>query len=485
VPKNARLVRNIVTGTTFVQSHVMHFYLSEVPDWADARSALTADPAATSTLARSMSDWPSSDATYFQTAKGRLGALVNAGPLAFGRWAHSAYSAPPELSLLLYAHYLDALDWARKLVTVRTILGGKSPHPQTFIVGGMAVAAEWGGPVSFADGEHPWRAARHSAPPLSANGLADIGQLIDDSTAFVDNVLVPDVDAVATCYPQWEQVGAGIGHYLSFGEFPLDDADPATLLLPRGRVMDRNLTRANEVGAVGVTESVAHSWYRSSAGDLALVAPTDGETVPAYAGPMPPYDTLNGIDKYSWAKAPRYADDPMEVGPLARLLVGYAAGTPAPSMAVNQIIGRLQTGSSGLFSVIGRIRARAAEAQMIGDQMGAWLRELVANLGTGDLAVVNLVGSDTARWPSEASGCGMVEGPQGTIGHWVSTSGRRITEYQIVDGNTWNLSPRDQRGRPGAAEQALVGTPIRDPANPLEIERNLHSFDACAACAAH
>lgn len=117
--------------------------------------------------------------------------------------------------------------------------------------------------------------------------------------------------------------------------------------------------------------------------------------------------------------------------------------------------------------------------------MSASLRELAANLGTGDLTVVNLAGSDTARWPNEASGCGMVEGPQGAIGHWVSTSGRRITEYQIVDGNTWNLSPRDQRGRPGAAEQALVGTTISDPARALEIERNLHSFDACAACAAH
>ena len=140
---------------------------------------------------------------------------------------------------------------------------------------------------------------------------------------------------------------------------------------------------------------------------------------------------------------------------------------------------------TGLFSVIGRILARAAEAQLIGGRIDGWLRELVANLGTGDLAVVNLLGTDVARWPSEASGCGLVEGPQGTIGHWLSVGSRRITAYQVVDGNTWNLSPRDQRGRPGAAEQAIVGTPIANPAQPLELERNLHSFDACAACAVH
>jgi Ni,Fe-hydrogenase I large subunit len=485
VPPNARLLRNMLTGVTYVQSHVTHFYLHEVPDWADAQSALSADPTATSNLAHSMSDWPRSDAAYFKTAQDRVRVLVTSGPLANGRWGHPAYRSTPELSLLLYAHYLDSIDWARKLVTVRTVLGGKSPHPQTYLVGGMAVAPEWGGPARATDGEHPWRAARHSAPPLSENAIAQIGQLMSDATAFVDNVVVPDAEAVAVNYQDWEGVGRGIGHYLSAGEFPLDDGWPGSLVLPSGRVMDRDLSRDYQVYEAGFLETVAHSWYHSSEGDGALVGPTATQTTPAYSGPQPPYETLAGLDKYSWSKAPRYLDDPIEVGPLARLLVGYAGGAPEASAAVNDIIGRLSTGRDGLFSVLGRTLARAAEAQLVGHRLDGWLRELVANLGSGDFALTNLDGTDVARWPSDASSCGMVEGPQGAVGHWVSVAGRRIADYQVIDGNTWNLSPRDQRGRPGAIEQALAGTPVADPANPLEIERALHSFDPCAACAVH
>jgi hydrogenase large subunit len=485
IPKNARLIRNIIAGATYVQNHVMHFYLAEVPDWADAASALTADPAATSTLAQSLSDWSNSSAAYFQAAKDRLSALVTTGPLARGPWGHRAFRTPPELNLMLYAHYLDALDWQRSLVTVRTILGGKSPHPQTYLVGGMAVAPEWGGPTSLLPGEHPWRAARHSAPPLSSNGLSDIAQLIDDSLPFVTNVLLPDVQAVAAYYPEWEKIGTGIGHYMSLGDFPLDDGQPGSLLLPRGRVMDRDLSRVDDVSQEGIAETVAHSWYRYATGAQALTSPADAETLPAYDGPLPPYSTLEGADRYSWIKAPRYQDDPMEVGPLARVLVGYAAGVPEFRSAVDRVGGRLQTGQAGMFSVIGRVLARAIEAELIASQLGEWVRELVANLATGDLAVVDLAGSDRSRWPAEASGFGLGEGPQGAIGHWLSVASGRIATYQIVDGNTWNLSPRDQRGRPGAVEQALEGTPIEDLANPVEIGRSVHSFDPCAACAVH
>ena len=485
VPKNARLIRNILSGTTYVQNHVMHFYLAEVPDWADAASALTADPSATAALAQSLSDWPNSSAAYFQSAKDRLTALVSGGPLARGPWGHSAYRTPSELNLLLYAHYLDALDWQRSLVTARTILGGKSPHPQTYLVGGMAVAPEWGGPTSPLPGEHPWRAARHSAPPLSSNGLSDIAQLIDDSVPFVSNVLLPDVQAVAAYYPDWEGIGAGIGHYLSLGEFPLDDAQPGTLLLTHGRVMDRDLSKVYEVSQLGIAETVAHSWYGSATGGDALIYPADAETRPAYDGPLPPYSTLQGADRYSWVKAPRYQDDPMEVGPLARVVVGYAAGDTELVAAVDRVTAKLQRGRDGLFSTIGRSLARALEAELIAGRLGEWTRELVANLATGDLAVVDLAGSDTSRWPAEASGYGLVEGPQGAIGHWLSVANRRIASYQIVDGNTWNVSPRDQRGRPGAVEQALEGTPLADPAHPLEVARSIHSFDPCAACAVH
>jgi len=485
VPRNARLVRNLLAGAQIVQDAAAHFYLRAAPDWVDAQAALNADLTATASLARSLSDWPNSSASYFSNARDKLAALVGAGPLATRFAGHPAYDVPPELSLLVLTHYLEALDWQRGLVRLRTILGGKSPHPQTYLVGGMAVTPEWGGPISPSEGEHPWRAARHSPPPLSADGLMDISGLVADAGAFVTNVLVPDVCAVLAHYQDWETMGLGHGHFLSYGDFPLDEAQPARLYMPRGRVMDRDLSASREVDPVGVAETVSASWYAYPIGTADLLPPFDGVTEPRYAGPQPPYSTLEGSATYSWVKAPRYDDDPMEVGPLARLAVARGAGATDATAAVDEIIARLKSGSNGLFGSVGRTYARAIEARLMVGQLDQWLRELVANLASGDLAVVDLGPWDSAHWPDEAKGCGVVEAPGGAVGHWLTVRRGRIADYQIVDASTWNASPRDNRGRRGTLEQALVGTPVADPQRPLEILRTIHSFDPCATCAVH
>jgi Ni,Fe-hydrogenase I large subunit len=386
---------------------------------------------------------------------------------------------------MLFGHYLEALDWQRSMVRIRTILGGKSPHPQTFLVGGMAIAPEWGGPSLPSEGEHPWRSARHSPPPLSQQALADIDALLTDAARFVDGAFVPDVLTIAAHYPEWQQVGRGIGHYLSFGEFPIADSLPGQLLLARGRVMDRDLTNPRAVDPEGVAEAVSHAWYEYSSTPEELVQPAMGETRPRYAGPALPYATLTGFDRYSWIKAPRYADDPMETGALARLVVAYGAGNSYVKNAVDRAAFELDGGLDALFSTAGRTLARGLEAQLVVARMAEWLRELVANLAQGDLELVNLEAWDPARWPGVASGFGLAEGPGGAVGHWLTIRNGRIAEYQIVDGSTWNGSPRDNRGRPGACEQALVGTPVVDPNRPLEVLRTVHSFALCAACAVH
>jgi Ni,Fe-hydrogenase I large subunit len=486
IPKNARLVRNLMTATTLVQEHVLNFYLRELPDWADPAAALTADPAATSALASSISDWPNSGSDWYAAARDRLGALIKpgaSGPFAQAWTGHPAYRLPPEVSLMLYGHYLEALDWQRQLVRIRTILGGKSPHPQTYLVGGMAIAPQWGGPSRPADGEHP--SARHSPPPLSPTALADIDALLTTAARFVNSAFAGDVMAVAAHYPEWQQIGRGIGHYLSFGEFAITDGDLPQLLLARGRVMDRDFAHPRAIDQESVAESVDHAWYEYTDTHDALLHPAIGLTRPRYAGPALPYSSLAGMDKYSWTKAPRYADDPMEVGPLARLLVAYGAGNSYVTSAVDRVAFELDGGMDALFSTAGRMVARAIEAQLIVARMGEWLRELVANLAQGDLALVNLDAWDPARWPSSASGFGLAEGPRGAIGHWLTLRDGRIADYQIVDGSTWNGSPRDNRSRPGACEQALVGTPIADPNRPLEVLRTIHSFAVCPACAVH
>lgn len=483
VPTNARLIRNLLAGSSFVQDHIAQFYLHEAPDWIDPVAALGADAAATSVLARSMSDWANSSAAYFQAARDRLAALVESGPFANAYAGHPALRVPGELSLLVLAHYLEALDRLRQIVRLQTILGGKSPHPQTYLVGGMAVAPEWGGPSRPAQGEHPWRAARHSPPPLSADGLAEMAALIRETSAFVSGVLVPDVLAVAAHYPEWESIGRAHGHFMSFGEFPVHDTGWAALLLPDGRVMDRDLRAVGQVDQAGVGETVIHSWYDDVAG--ALVHPSAAHASPLYSGPRPPFSTLDGHDRYSWLKAPRYNDDPMEVGPLARLLVGYAAGAGDARTAADRIAGQLNTGIDGIYGTLGRSAARALEAQSISVRMGEWLRELVANLASGDLSVIDLSRWEPSHWPSQATGFGLAEGPRGTVGHWLTLRDGRIADYQIVDGSTWNGSPRDGRGRRGACEEALIGTPVADANRPLEILRTVHSFAICPACAVH
>lgn len=471
IPTNARLVRNLIAGSQFVQDHVIHFYHLHALDWVDVVSALSADPAATSRLAQSISEWPLSSASYFKGVQDRLKAFVASGqlgPFANGYWGHPAYRLPPEANLMAVAHYLEALDWQRQVIRIHALLGAKNPHPQTYLVGGMALALDPDSPTA-----------------LNARGLSEIAELIAQAKRFVDQVYIPDVLAVAGFYKDWAGIGQGIGNYMSYGEFPEDDSgQPSAFYLPRGRIMGRDITKVEPVDQLDVGETVAHSWYTYSDGDETLKHPWDGETNPTYTGPTPPFEHIE-TDKYSWLKSPRYRDEPMEVGPLARMLVAYAAGQAEVKTAVDHVLRALRVEPQALFSTLGRIAARAIETQVIANRLGRWLADLEANLATGDLAIADVTKWDPTSWPAEAQGWGFEEAPRGSLGHWVKIAGETIENYQLVVPSTWNGSPRDQKGRRGAWEEALVGTPVADPAKPLEVLRTVHSFDPCMACAVH
>ena len=488
IPRNARLVRNVIAGTQYVLDHVLHFYHLHAFDWVDVASALRADPAATSALANATSGWPQSSVSHFREAQDRLQRFVASGEsssFANGPWGHPAYRLSPEANLLLATHYLEALDWRLKISKIHTILGGKNPHPQTFLVGGMALAPPWGGPNRGLPGEHPQQIDKRAPAALSEASLAEIATLIAAARAFVDLVYVPDVLLVARAYPEWATLGAGIGNYLAYGEFPEDESDEPKLFLPRGRVMGRIMARVEAVEQAGVTETVAHAWYTYDNDPDGPRKPVDGQTNPTYAGPALPYTTLAGSEKYSWLKAPRYDDEPMEVGALARVLVAYVEGRDEVRAAVNRAVSALGVGPDALFGTLGRLVARAVEAEVIAVRLGDWQRQLAGNLSDGDLALADLGRWDPGSWPQEASGWSLGEAPGGALGHWVTIRDQVIASYQIVDASTWNGSPRDRKGRRGAWEEALVGTPVADAAQPLEILRTLHSFDPCAACAVH
>ncbi len=468
IPENARIIRNLISGIQYVQDHVIHFYHLHALDWVDIVSALDADPAATAQLAQSISDWPRSSADYFQGVKDKLSAFVGAGqlgPFANAYWGHSAYKLPPEANLMAVAHYLEALAWQRDVIRVHAILGSKNPHPQTYLVGGMSITLD-----------------PDSESAINADKLAFIRMLFVKAKQFVEQVYIPDLLAVASFYKDWAGYGEGLGNFLSYGEFP--DA-AGNFLFPDGVILNRDLGTVHPVDHGEITECVTHSWYQYAAGDQASKHPWDGETQPSYTGPQPPYEFLETDGKYTWLKAPRYEDQAMEVGPLARMLVAYAAGQPRVKEVVDSVLGTLEVGPEALFSTLGRTAARGIETLVVAEQLIAWLDELAANMGDGDLKVHNGEKWDPATWPKEAKGWGPHEAPRGALGHWVHIVDQKIANYQCVVPSTWNASPRDAAGQPGAYEAALVGTPVADPEQPVEILRTIHSFDPCMACAVH
>jgi hydrogenase large subunit len=473
VPDNARLVRNIISATQYIQDHVVHFYHLHALDWVDITGALKADPAKTSKLAQSISEWPKSSTTYFKGVQDRVKTLVASKQLSLfssGYWGHPAYRLPPEVDLLGVAHYLEALEFQRDFIRIHAVLGGKNPHLQSYLVGGMTTSLD----------------PNESQAPLNPERFDFLLQVAKSGKTFVDQVLIPDVLAVAGFYADWFGIGEGPGNYMSYGAFPQGSVkDTANYFLPRGYILNSDLSKVYPVDPGKVAEYVTHSWYEYAEGDQVSKPPAEGETNPKYSGPKPPFEFLDVDKKYSWLKAPRYDDHVMEVGPLARMLVAYASGNAEVKTAVDGVLAKFKAPPKALFSTLGRIAARALETQVLANHIVGWLEELRNNMERGDLRIHNGEKWDPRSWPSTARGYGLFEAPRGSLGHWVEIENQVIKNYQCVVPSTWNAGPRDAKGQRGPYEVALHGTPIADPERPLEILRTVHSFDPCLACAVH
>jgi Ni,Fe-hydrogenase I large subunit len=311
-------------------------------------------------------------------------------------------------------------------------------------------------------------------------------EVAKSAQAFVSQVYIPDVLAVAGFYRDWFERGEGLGNFMSYGAYPQRSIkDPAGFFLPRGIILNRDLSKVYPIEPGNITEYIAHSWYNYREGDQAALHPYEGETNPKYTGPKPPYEFLEVDQKYSWLKAPRYEDKAMEVGPLARLLVAYAAGHPEVKALVGSTLAALKAPPAALFSTLGRIAARALETQLLTNHIVGWIQELGNNLATGKLDIHNGKMWDPKSWPDRARGFGFFEAPRGSLGHWVEIENEAIKNYQAVVPSTWNAGPRDAHGQRGAYEAALIKTPVADPERPLELLRTIHSFDPCLACAVH
>jgi hydrogenase large subunit len=484
IPENANSIRNIMQLCLQVHDHIVHFYHLHALDWVDVVSALSADPKATSELAQSVSSWPLSSPGYFKDLQTRLKKFVESGqlgPFKNGYWGHPAYKLPPEANLMAVAHYLEALDFQKDIVKIHTVYGGKNPHPN-WLVGGVPC------PINLDD--------TGAVGAVNMERLNMVSSIIDRCIEFTEKVYIPDVLAIGSFYKGWLYGGGLSGKsVLSYGDIP-EKANEYTfdnLTLPQGAIVNGNLAEVHPVDHTNpdeIQEFVTHSWYKYPDESKGL-HPWDGVTEPNYElgpnakGTKTNIEALDEDAKYSWIKAPRWKGHAMEVGPLARYIVGYARGIPEFKEPTEKLLSALGAPVEALFSTLGRTAARALECQWAAHKMRHFQDKLVANIKAGDTSTAFTEKWEPSTWPKEAKGVGWTEAPRGALAHWVRVKDTKIDNYQCVVPTTWNGSPRDPAGNIGAFEASLMDTPMADPQLPLEILRTIHSFDPCLACSTH
>jgi hydrogenase large subunit len=473
VPPTAELIRNIMMATVWLQDHVVHFYHLQALDWVDVMNALKADPKKTSELAQSFSSWPKNTTAYFAEVQEKVKKLAASGLGIFanGYWGHPAYKLPPEANLLAVAHYLDALNWQKEIVKIHAVFGGKNPHPN-YLVGGVPCSIDL-----------------NEVSAINSERLNLVSGLIAQAEEFIQQVYIPDVLAIASFYKDWTKYGGGLSNYLSYGEYPTKGyGDPVSFKVPRGVVLGRDLTTVHPVNprnSQEIKEYISSSWYSYPGGDKVGLHPWSGETDLKYTGPQPPFETLAGCEKYSFLKTPRWKENAMEVGPLSRLIVGYASGRPDVKEIVGSALSKLNVPVEALYSTLGRIAARALDAELALGYLRKFFAELMERVKVNDVSTFNGEKWEPKSWPADCQGVGLAEAPRGALAHWIKIKGGAIANYQLVVPTTWNGSPRDAKGQRSSFEQALIGNPVANIEEPLEILRTIHSFDPCMACAVH
>ncbi|MHC2291222.1 nickel-dependent hydrogenase large subunit [Bradyrhizobium barranii] len=484
IPENANSIRNIMQLCLLVHDHLVHFYHLHSLDWVDVVSALKADPKSTSTLAQSISPWPLSSPGYFKDLQIRLGKFFGSGqlgPFKNGYWGHPAYKLPPEANLIAVAHYLEALDFQKEIVKTQAIYGGKNPHPN-WLVGGVPCAINIDGIGAVG--------------AIGMERLNIISSIIDRSIEFVEQVYLPDIAAIFSYYKDWLH-GGGLSSksVMSYGDIPekANDCSGESFKLPRGVILDGNLKEILPIDhgdPEQIQEFVAHSWYKYP-GHCCGLHPWDGITEPSFElgpklkGSKTDIKELDEGGKYSWIKAPRWRGRAVEVGPLARYIIGYAQGKAEFKEPAERLLKGLNLPVTALFSTLGRTAARALECQWAAHQMRHFQDKLVINIKAGNTATADISRWRPETWRKEAKGYGFTEAPRGALGHWITIKDAKIDNYQCIVPTTWNGSPRDSSGNIGAFEASLIGTPMADPQRPLEILRTIHSFDPCLACSTH
>jgi hydrogenase large subunit len=277
---------------------------------------------------------------------------------------------------------------------------------------------------------------------------------------------------------------------MTYGDFPTNGInDPSKFKFPAGAILNKDLSKIYDVDLredSEVQEYIERSWYQYEGIDKKSgLHPWKGQTTLNYTGPKPPFDHLNVEEAYSFLKTPRWKGNAMEVGPLARVLVGYGRGIPEYKEVVDSTLAKLNVPVEALFSTLGRTAARGLETMLVMQWTQGFYDELITNIRNGDTRMANMEKFNPDTWPAQSQGVGFAEAPRGALAHWININNQKIENYQLVVPTTWNASPRDPQGGLSAYESALMGTPVADENQPVEILRTIHSFDPCMACAVH
>ncbi|MDR1975642.1 MAG: nickel-dependent hydrogenase large subunit [Campylobacteraceae bacterium] len=468
-PLNAVLTRTLMNVALFLHDHPVHFYNLHGLDWVDIVSALSADPKKASDEAFKYAATPlATGADHLKAVQDKVAAFAgkgHLGPFANAYWGHKTYHLTPEQNLIALSHYLECLKIQRTVAQMMAIFGSKQPHPQSLTVGGVTCVMDL----------------------LSPSRLGEYLVKFQEIADFVNRAYYPDLVMAGKAYAGERSVTGdmGVPNLFTFKEFQISSNE---WLFDSGIILDGDISKVHEVDESKITEEATRAWYE----DNEPLHPYDGKTNPKYTG-FKDEKTINGdaqlantkvIDengKYSWIKAPRYDSRPMQVGPLANIVVNYAKGNERVVKVVDQFLKDTGLPLGAVFSTLGRTAARMIEAKVIADNGLIAFNNLVNNLKVDQETCAPYVIDKNKEYKGRYIG----HVPRGTLSHWVKIKNGLIENYQAVVPSTWNASPKDAKGARGPYEECLIGLKIADLSKPLEIVRVIHSYDPCIACAVH
>ena len=456
IPKNAEIIRDLMAMALFIQDHVVHFYHLHSLDFVDVTSALNANPQLTSSEALKYHENPFRNSpSHYEATIEKLTNFVKAGrlgPFANGYWGHEEYKLTPEQNLIMISHYLEALKFQTNISKAVAIFGGKTPHPQSIVVGGI---------TSVADMLNPQR-------------LNDYLFIIKEAKDFIDRAYLPDAKLLAITYRDEIKKGLGRanGNFLSVGGYEFEGERK---LFCDGIIYDHDFENVESFDESKITEEIDRAWYSGDAKENEINYTDLNED-----GSL---KTAKNDDKYSWIKAPRYDGKTMETGPLARVLISYKKDNFLIKSFVDEFLKDTDLELMDLSSSVGRNAARAIETGYICEYIFKLVSRLIQNVKYYDSQTWAKYDFDSLQ--KEAKGRAFLEVPRGTLSHFINIKDAKIENYSVIAPTTWNATPKNFDGARGAYEESLMGLKIKDPSKPLEVLKVIHSFDPCLACAVH